>query len=109
MGARAQRGKLGEDHWRKLAMESNYCVESAARQFGLSQRQFQRVFAKEVGKTPKRWFKAQRLKHAKQLLLENATTKEAAYGSGYTQVTNFARDFKRQFRFPAGKYQDFQN
>ena len=51
MGAKAQRGKLGTERWREIARTSHYCVNTATTQYGLSPRQFQGVFADEVGCT----------------------------------------------------------
>jgi len=97
MGARIQSGEIGDEKWRHIAKEANYCVDKAAKLCHRSTRQFYRVFVAEMHHPPKKWFKQQRLRNALIHIRLGKSVKAAAIDSGYTQQANFCRDFKNHF------------
>lgn len=97
MGARIQPGEIGDEEWRRIAKEANYCVDSAAKLCNLSTRQFYRVFVAELHQPPKKWFKLEQLRNALFHLRMNKSVKAAAIDSGYSQQANFCRDFKQHY------------
>ena len=61
MGARVYQRSIGESEWRRIAIDSKYCVNKAAKLSGLSPRHFYRQFVFEMDCSPKKWFKVQQL------------------------------------------------
>lgn len=84
------------------AMESNYCFNLKLEQFAeLSNRSlsaFKRDFQKIYQTTPGKWLMAKRLKHAMNLLTNaGKTVSEAAYESGFENISHFSRSFRQHF------------
>lgn len=105
MGVRdLPRGK--DTDWVRIAHDAGYCVDTAERHCGISTRQLFRIFVAEMGCGPKKWFKRRQLELGRSVLIRTGCVKIAAYESGYTQVPNFCRDFKKEFGCPAGHLLD---
>lgn len=67
-----------------------------ARMVGLSLSQLNRLFAKQLGITPKKYFERRRLEKAIILLSEKTTSiKEAAYELGFSSLPHFSAWFTR--------------
>ena len=90
------------EQWLQIARAAGYCVDTAAQNCGISSRQLFRVFVAEMGCSPNKWFKRLQLELGHTVLMQTGSVKVAAYESGYTQVPNFCRDFKKEFGCPAG-------
>lgn len=85
-------------------MEENFLqnlkLEAFARLCARSLSSFKRDFQKQFYTTPGRWLKQRRLHHAMQLLQKSHTVVEAAYESGFENVSHFSRSFRNQFGMP---------
>jgi AraC-like DNA-binding protein len=74
-----------------------YKVVDLARRLGLSERQLRRTLRASVGVSPREWLRRQRLAAALQMLTTAQSVKQVALSLGYTQMSQFSRDFKAQF------------
>jgi AraC-like DNA-binding protein len=84
---------LGEQEAR-----SHWCLRDAASLLGLSQEHLQRLFKREVGVPFRQYLRRSRIEAAAEMLKSNALSiKETAVASGYNDVSNFHRDFKRVY------------
>lgn len=73
-------------------------VESISKFLGINRGYFSTIFKKAIGKSPKRYIVDVRLEKAARFLLENNfTPSEAARSTGYNDVFNFSKMFKRKF------------
>lgn len=70
-------------------------TDELARRLGMSLRQLQRVFLREVGVTPKLFAMICRAGHAARLLREKAGLADAAAQAGYADQSHMTRDFAR--------------
>ncbi|MGB0578454.1 MAG: helix-turn-helix transcriptional regulator [Limisphaerales bacterium] len=101
MGARSL-FQDGHEQWLSIARTAGYCVDTVARQCGISTRQLFRIFVAEMNCSPKKWFKRRQLELGYSVLMRTGCVKIAAYECGYSQVPNFCRDFKKEFGCSAG-------
>lgn len=80
---------------RLLRVRSGFSVDEMARITGLSLRQFERAFARDVGLPPKLF---SRIVRFQGVLVDagrrNGTLTELAYDRGYSDQSHFIRDFK---------------
>ena len=74
-----------------------YHAHRIAEHFGISVRQLQRWFSAQIGSTPRVWLTERRMQEARRRLTGSSSVKEVAYSMGFTQVSQFSRDFKRRF------------
>ena len=78
------------------APEASHDLAGAARQAGLSAYHFLRVFTKVVGATPHQYLVRARLRRAARLLAEEERPiTDVAYDSGFADLSNFVRTFRR--------------
>ena len=83
-------------------MNDNYCFNLKLEQYAIlgnrSLSAFKRDFQKQFGNTPGKWLLEKRLQHA-QFLLTNMhkTVSEAAFESGFENLSHFSRCFKQRF------------
>jgi transcriptional regulator GlxA family with amidase domain len=78
-------------------------LETIARDVGLSLRQFERLFVKEFGVTPKQYMMAMRLRYARWLLLNTPqSVTEIAFETGFADCSHFVRSFRRAFGLSPG-------
>jgi transcriptional regulator GlxA family with amidase domain len=78
-------------------------LESIAKDVGLSLRQFERLFTKEFGMTPKQFMTAMRLRYARWLLLNTPqSVTEIAFETGFADCSHFVRSFRRAFGLSPG-------
>jgi transcriptional regulator GlxA family with amidase domain len=68
-------------------------IAELARQAGLSEQQFGRVFRAAYGATPGRYLAALRIEHAKRLLLHDVSVTDVCLSVGYTSLGTFSRRF----------------
>lgn len=73
-------------------------ISRLAKEAGMSTRTFTDVFRKVTGLSPKKFFIASRMSYAEQLIkYGHLTIKEAAAKCGYSQISNFSRDYRTFF------------
>ncbi|WP_085899118.1 GlxA family transcriptional regulator [Kiloniella majae] len=92
-------GKLAEA---VRIMEENLEVlltaEEIAKEIGSSKRQIERLFARHLGCSPKRYYKRLRLKRARALLRQTALpVSEVAIACGFTSFSYFSRAYRGYF------------
>jgi AraC-like DNA-binding protein len=76
-------------------------LESAAREVGLSPFHFLRTFAQVLGVTPHQYLVRSRLRRAARLLADEALPiTDVAYDSGFADLSNFVRTFRRAAGVP---------
>ena len=80
-----------------LAKRCGYRARTLAEALGVSQRQLQREFRRHLQCGPQRWLHEERLRVAQALLRSAGSVKEVAYALGFTQPSQFCRDFKEHF------------
>lgn len=86
-------------------MNDNYCFNLKLEQYAaLSNRSlsaFKRDFQKLFATTPGKWLLEKRLHHARRLLTNSdKTVSEAAFESGFENLSHFSRSFKERFGLP---------
>lgn len=109
-GAEEQRlsvpSRLGTRHPRLSAiitrMEENLedpvSPPDLAADAGMSTRQLERLFRRYLGKSPKRYYMALRLQHARGLLLQtDMSVISVALASGFTSPSHFSKCYRAQF------------
>lgn len=89
-------------------MESNFTCNLSLEEFSRlchrSLSSFKREFRREFGETPGKWLLARRLDHAAALLREGRrNVTEAAFESGFEDVSHFSRAFKQRFGEPPSR------
>jgi transcriptional regulator GlxA family with amidase domain len=89
-----------EEDLRELAAAHGYNARRLARYLGISSRQLQRIFKSRLNCSPALWLREQRLLRARQMLSTSSSVKRVAYSLGFSQVSQFCRDFKARFGHP---------
>jgi AraC-like DNA-binding protein len=84
-------------NWEPLIFESGYSVRALARLCGVSLRHLQRHVQATYGRTLSALVETVRLKKARAVLASGAPVKVASLNFGYKQVSNFSRNFRKQF------------
>ncbi|EKQ56612.1 MULTISPECIES: AraC family transcriptional regulator [unclassified Clostridium] len=73
-------------------------VESISNYLGINRGYFSTIFKKSIGKSPKQYIIDVRLEKAARFLLENNfSPSEAARSTGYIDIFNFSKMFKKKF------------
>ncbi len=70
-------------------------VSQLAKDMALSDAQLYRLFTKETGMTIKEYLTKRRIAEAKKMLQLGYSVKEACFGSGFNDYSNFIRAFKK--------------
>jgi AraC-like DNA-binding protein len=86
--------------WIALAFKSEFQAGRLATLCGVSMRTLQRRFASSASTTSStitEWLQRVRLREAYARLKRGMRVKEVAYDLGYTQLSNFSRDFKKEY------------
>ncbi len=85
-------------------LEAPLTVAVIAKMTGTNARQLERVFAAEMGVTPKDFYRTMRLRYARWLLLNSAKRITAiAYECGFADSAHFIRGFKEAYGVTPGK------
>jgi AraC-like DNA-binding protein len=82
----------------------NVMLEELARVANLSPFHLVRVFRKEVGLPPHAYQTRLRLDHAKRLLANGASIREAALKAGFFDQSHFTNHFRKVFGYPPGAH-----
>lgn len=78
----------------RLNPDAHWTTEGLARLCGYHPTYFAALFAEVMGEAPKRYIVLERIRRAKQLLLEDLTVEQTANKLGYTSIHYFCRSFK---------------
>ncbi len=90
--------------WRELAADVAYKAANLADLYGITLRQMERLFERDLGLSPKIWLTQQRMIAARHLLLEGNSLKEVSYILHYKQVSHFCREFKRCYEMSPSEF-----
>lgn len=86
------------DYLNKHLRDDNLSVADIADALNVTQRHLQRKIKEETGLTPKAYLTKKRLEIARYLIQEgHGSVSEAAYGTGFSNLSHFAKYFKREF------------
>lgn len=89
----------------ELHLDSNITTEQVAREAGLSQWHFQRIFKATTNETLKSYIRARRLARSLELLLEtDLRIIDIALSTGYENQESYTRAFKKSFGMTPGHY-----
>ncbi len=72
-------------------------VRALCTRFGISISTMERMFSGLLKITPKQYIRLRRLEASKQLLRAGASVTEACYEVGFSDVSHYIKDFRRQF------------
>ena len=72
-------------------------LEYLSSKFYLSQSTLFRMFKTHLNTTPKNYIETRKLAYSRKLLKDGSSVREAALASGFTNVSNFIRLFKKRF------------
>lgn len=94
-----ERNKTPSDYIKEYIKQNiteKLTVDHLAKEIHMSTTTFFRYFKREFGITPVDYIIRERLKQAKDLLRQGKSIKETCYASGFTDVSYFARVFKKK-------------
>jgi AraC-like DNA-binding protein len=94
-----KRTLLDLDAIRALGPDCSYNATTLAARLGISIRQLQRLFARQLGCSPRAWLREERMQAAHRLLLRASTIKEVALALSFRQESHFSRDFRSRFGY----------
>ncbi len=87
--------------------EGDLSIEACAKRCGMSVRNFARVFARDVGKTPAAWVEAMRVERARELLEDSDRGVEEISGAcGFGSQETMRRAFLRRVRVSPSAYRE---
>jgi AraC family transcriptional regulator len=78
-------------------IDRQHSLSSVARGVGMSPFHFSRIFKQLVGQTPHQYLIRARLAHASRRLRAGFSVTDAAFASGFENLSHFIRLFKRRF------------
>lgn len=82
----------------KTEYQSGITISEIARRLGLERSYFSTIFTRGAGVPPQKYLNDYRLEKAAELLVTtNRTISEIAYSTGYSDIVNFSRMFKKHF------------
>jgi len=85
-------------------------IEAMAKQHNLSISSFKREFAKQYHNTPASYLKTKRVEKAAELLnLSSERIKDIAFECGFSDVANFTKSFREQYKLSPSAYRQAQN
>lgn len=100
-----KRTLLDLDAIRALGADCAYNATALAARLGISIRQLQRLFARQLGCSPRAWLREERMQAAHRLLLRASTIKEVALALSFRQESHFSRDFRSRFGYTPSSLQ----
>jgi len=91
----------------RQGLDERVNMEEFAARVGLGYEKFRKLFAATFGASPKQYRMRYRIDEAKRFLAERRLSiKEIAYRLGYSEVANFANQFKRATGASPGAYRE---
>ena len=84
-------------NWLELAHQSHYRAVVLSKALGISPRQLRRCTQRAFGRSPQAWLDEQRLAMAAGMLRRHRSVKEVGFMLGFSQTSNFSREFKRHY------------
>lgn len=85
-------------------LTSNLSIKSLAEQVGVSQRELERLFARELSTTPKKYYRKLRLENARQLLHQTElSVLEVAIACGFSSAAYLSAIYKEEFGIQPSK------
>ena len=88
---------LTTEEWEQLAKHAEFNLAKMAALSGISQRQLQRIFKKQLRCSPTQWLRELRCRLAERLICQGYSTKAAAAQVKYASASHFCREFKKVF------------
>lgn len=86
------------------AVKLDPCLVTTARMMNISAPGLRRLFKREIGVAFRDYLRSQRMSQAAKLSAdETLSIKQIALESGYSDVSNFYRDFKKVHGLPPGQ------
>lgn len=95
--ARPNAHQESERFWMQVALDSRFCVKTAAARLGLSVRQLERSFKQTFGRRPKALFAEFRMTWAGRLLQETRSIKETWTTLGFNSASHFSHVFQKRY------------
>ena len=90
--------------WEELGATSHYDANQLARLCGMSTRQLQRYFRRNLHCSPQIWLNERRLQAAEDLLLSGESVKKVALDLGFKQPSHFCRQFKNRNKMTTSQF-----
>ena len=88
---------LTSEEWEQLARRAEFSLAKMAALAGISHRQLQRIFKKQLRCSPTQWLRELRCRLAARLICQGYSTKAAAAQMKYANASHFCREFKKVF------------
>jgi AraC-like DNA-binding protein len=88
------------ENWETLAQKANYKARKLAEICKVCPIQLRRFTQWRTGTTTQKWLNTLRLRKAPQLMRRGQMVKEAASELGYSQPSQFSREFKLFYGMP---------
>jgi AraC-like DNA-binding protein len=86
--------------WDDRARKAKYRVSLLAKQCGINERQLRRYFLSKFGCSPHVWMTERKFESVRSELSRGDLIKEVAATAGFSQSSNFSRQFKQLYRVP---------
>jgi transcriptional regulator GlxA family with amidase domain len=97
----SHRGLIRVAHLMEQNIEKPLSLEAIAKASGLSRRQIERLFKRDLNCVPKRYYLEMRLKRARELLLQTAMPiTEITAACGFQSPPHFSKCYRNQFGYP---------
>ncbi len=91
-------------------IEKPLSLESIARSTGLSRRQIERLFKRDLNCVPKRFYLEMRLRRARELLLQTAMPiTDITAACGFQSPPHFSKCYRTQFGYPPSAERKIEN
>jgi transcriptional regulator GlxA family with amidase domain len=97
----SHRGLIRVAHLMEQNIEKPLSLEAIAKSSGLSRRQIERLFKRDLNCVPKRYYLEMRLKRARELLLQTAMPiADITAACGFQSPPHFSKCYRNQFGYP---------
>jgi AraC family transcriptional regulator, glycine betaine-responsive activator len=97
----SHRGLIRVAHLMEQNIEKPLSLEAIAKSSGLSRRQIERLFKRDLNCVPKRYYLEMRLRRARELLLQTAMPiTDITAACGFQSPPHFSKCYRNQFGYP---------
>lgn len=91
------------------SIEEPFSIDEYAEKIGVSRRQIERLFQKNLGVTPLQYLNNLRLQHGRALLSEtDMSVLDTAIACGYGSSSHFSKSFRKKFGISPHKFSHFR-